>query len=208
MSATAGGAVFLLGVLGLPWIALSGGRQADISSTTNTGQERIQLWNEGLTMFQSNPLFGVGPDGYKDWAGHVAHNSYMQAFGEFGLIGGVLFLGAVVLAIGGLYRLGQPIYLAGRWTAPHIEDPDLQQIYPFLLGAVTAYATGMFTLTLNALVTTYAFIGLAALFLDLATTRPIVVRDPFGPGLLLKLTGLGIMFMCGMFVLVRLTFRG
>jgi O-antigen ligase len=224
----------LLGVLALPLLALMGGRQLEISHTTHTGQERIQLWNEGLVMFRASPIFGVGPEGFREKAGHVAHNSYMQAFSELGFAGGMFFLGAVVLAVVGLYRLracavtpplppprsGEgnrnvfpPLSASGRGQgggvlAPQFVDADLHQMYPYLLGAVTGYAAGMVTLSLNMLVVTYTFLGLAGVFLAMASTRPSVTRDRFDAALLLRLAGLGLLFLVGMFVFVRLTFQG
>jgi O-antigen ligase len=199
--------VFLLGILGLPLLALLGARQLDISTTTNTGQERIQLWSDGLVMFRANPLFGVGPDGFRDQAGHVAHHSYLQSFSELGFGGGMFFLGAAALAFLGMYRLSRPLATSRGIASPQIVDADLHQLYPYMLGAVTAYTAGMLTLTLNMLVTTYTFLGLGGLFLSITTTRPVVPRDRFDATLLVRLAGLGVLFLGGMFVFVRLTFR-
>jgi hypothetical protein len=199
--------VILLGVLGLPLLALLGARQLEISTTTNTGQERIQLWSEGLVMLRANPLFGVGPEGFRDQAGHVAHNSYLQSFSEWGFCGGMFFLGAAALAFLGMYRISRPVTTTRGIVSPQIVDADLHQLYPYMLGAVTAYATGMLMLTLNTLVTTYTFLGLAGLFLAMTATRPAVARDRFDAALLVRLAGLGVLFLAGMFVFVRLTFR-
>jgi O-antigen ligase len=219
----------LLGVLALPLLALLSSRQLEISVTTTTGQERVQLWSDAMVMFRANPVFGVGPDGFRENARHVAHNSYMQAFSELGFGGGMFFLGATALAFLGMYRLktcaatapspngrvgSQPAFLplsaSGRGYGrgvPCFVDPRLHQLYPFLLGAVTAYAAGMMTLSLHALVVTYTFIGLAGLFLSMASTRPSVARDHFDGVLLIRLTGLAVLFLAGMFVLIRLLFR-
>ena len=138
----------LLGGLGAPvLLAVLGGRQTAISTTTNTGQERIQLWNEGMVMFRANPLFGVGMDRYHEEAVQVAHNSYMQSFAELGLFGGSLFLGAFFLAVMGLYRLVRPVAdleqgtasAANRPVEPLILDDTLRQLHPYLTSALTAY---------------------------------------------------------------------
>ena len=44
---------------------------------------------------------------------------------------------------------------------------------------MTAYAVGMFTLSLNFLVTTYSFLGLASVFIFMSATRPSVPREGF-----------------------------
>jgi O-antigen ligase len=199
--------VILLGVVFLPAMLFLGGRQFQISHTTNTGQERIQLWSDGLVMFRANPLFGVGPDNFSLEAGHVAHNSYLQAFSELGFAGGVFFLGAAALAVFGLYRLGRPVVTSREHVPPQFVDPDLKQLYPFLLGAVTGYATGMLTLSLNTLVVTYAVPGMAGVFLNMTKTRPDVDRDRFDANLLVRLGGLALLYLVVLFVFVRLTFR-
>jgi O-antigen ligase len=199
-------AIFL-GILALPVLFLVGGRQVEISHTTNTGQSRIQLWNDGLVMFRANPLFGVAHDGYREKAGQVAHNSYMQAFAELGFVGGMLFLGAAVLAVTGLYRLNHPVVTLRGVVNPQFVDAEVHQMYPYVLGAVIGYATGMMTLSLNLLVVTYTFLGLAGVFLAMAATRPSVERDRFDAALLVRLAGLSLLFLVGMFVFVRMTFQ-
>jgi hypothetical protein len=72
---------------------------------------------------------------------------------------------------------------------------------------VTAYTAGMMTLSLNMLVVTYTFMGLAGLFLTMTATRPSVARDRFDVTLLVRLAGLSVLFLAGMFVFVRVMFR-
>src|SRR5262249_12851306 len=151
----------LLGVPGVVLlVALLGARQTDISANTNTGRERLWLWNDGVVMVRDNPFFGAGWGHYSDHAGQVAHNSYMDAFGEAGLLGGTLFLGAAFLAVWGLYRLALPVTDPGRRPVPRrLVDPDLRRLHPALNAAVAAWAMGMVTLTLVAMVPTYTILG-------------------------------------------------
>lgn len=198
----------LIGAAAVPLLlAVLGGRQTAITAQTNTGQERIHLWNEGMVMFRANPVFGVALDRYHEQAGLVAHNSYMHAFAELGFFGGLFLLGAVVLSVGGLYRLGRPATVQGRPVPRTILDPDLRQLHPYLTGAITAYFAGMLTLSLNTRATTFTMFGLATVLLGLATTHPPTVRDRFNGTLLVRLIGLSLLFLVGMFVFIRLTFR-
>jgi O-antigen ligase len=197
----------LLGLLGLPVLGLLGARQTAISADTNTGQERIQLWSDAMVMFRSNPLFGVGENRFTEFSTHVAHNSYLQYFAELGLFGGVLFLGAAYLSISGLVRLGRPVGLGRHRVVPAILDADLNRLFPFLAGAVAAWCTGMMTLTLNNLVITYAVFGMASTFLALAVTRPATPAQRFDFPLMMRLTGISLLFLAVMFVFIRLTFR-
>jgi O-antigen ligase len=198
----------MLGALGLPLLlVMLGTRQTAISSTTNTGQERIQLWNEGMVMFRANPVFGVGMNRYHEQAGHVAHNSFMQAFADTGFMGGLIFLGMATLAVWGLYRHVRTVRVGSKTLLCTIVDPNYRQIHPFLTGAMTAYASGMMTLSLNNLVTTYTFLGLASVFLAQATCQPATPPRKFDLGLVLRFAGLSVLFLGAMFVFIRLTFR-
>lgn len=198
----------LFAAVGVPLLlAVLGGRQTAITAQTNTGQERIELWNEGLVMFRSHPIFGVALDRFNEHADLVAHNSYIHAFAELGFFGGLFLLGAVALSIGGLYRLGRPAPVQGRAVPRTILDPDLRQLHPYLTGAITAYFAGMFTLSLNTRATTFTMFGLATVMLSMATTQPPAVGDRFNGTLLVRLVGLSLLFLVGIFVFIRLTYR-
>jgi O-antigen ligase len=203
------GRALLLGAVGAPvLLALLGGRQTDISTTTDTGQDRIGLWSDALVMFKGSPVFGAGLQKFEEEAGHVAHNSFLEYFAELGMVGGVCYLGAVYLALSGLYRLRKPVLAGGRAVVPVILDPDLRQSYPYLGGALTAYSAGMMTLSLNGLVITYALFGLAANFLALAATRPAAApQQRLDGGLVVRLVGMSLLFLAAMHVFVRTTFR-
>ena len=56
-------------------------------SGDTSSQERIQSWYQGLLMFRSHPLLGVGKDRFTDYNFLTAHNSWVLAFSELGLIG-------------------------------------------------------------------------------------------------------------------------
>jgi len=205
------GRTILLGCIGLPvLVGMLGSRQTAISVSTNTGQERIQLWSDGLMMFRGAPLFGVGVERYQDFASHVAHNAYLQAFSEMGLLGGGLFLGAFYLAVWPLFRLtAPPPALPGQATPPprEILDPELRDTYPFLAAAVAAYATGMLTLSLTYTLPTFMMLALATVFLSLARTRPASESVRFDFHLLARFAVLSIGFLLAMQVFVRLSFQ-
>ena len=99
----------LIGTLVLPaMMILFGGRQTKISTSEGTGQQRIQLWEEGFSLLVHNPLFGIGMDNFAEEVGLVAHNSFVHCYTELGLIGGTFFLGAFYLPVRALHGLGEP----------------------------------------------------------------------------------------------------
>src|SRR4029077_4965563 len=128
---------------------------------SGTGQSRIQLWDEGLYLFRKSPmLLGLGYDKCAEYIGHVAHNSYVHAFVERGLVGGVLFFGAWYYALTTVYRLGS--------DRIQVIDPELRRIRPYLFAMLVSYAAGMMSLTENYIVPTWTMLGLATAFVRLA----------------------------------------
>lgn len=199
---------FLIGAVALPLAALLlAGRLTNISSQAETGQGRIQLWSEGLVMLRANPVFGVGMNGYADQAGQVAHNSFLQAYGDTGMVGGTIYFSMIVLALWGLYRHVLPAFFVRNAPTPTIVDPDYRQIHPFLTGALVVCAAGMMTLTMNTLVTTYTFLGMASVFVERARTYPARSPIKVDVNLVVVMGALSVAFVIGMFVFVRLTFR-
>jgi hypothetical protein len=80
-------ALLLAGVLFVAAMAMqfTGGRGISVDN----GTDRMDLWSEGLEMFKSHPLFGVGfnqmPDNTTN--GLTAHNSVVVCAAELGLFG-------------------------------------------------------------------------------------------------------------------------
>src|SRR5436309_16074204 len=86
--------------------------------------------------------------------GTAAHTTFLQAFADAGFFGGCLFLGAFVVALWSLARIG----LAR--TVPR--DPPIHAMQPFLMGATAAYGVGALTLSLWILAPTYIVLAKAA----------------------------------------------
>jgi O-antigen ligase len=177
MTATAGLLTFVVGRYGgkkglllcLVLVPLAlvafGGRQTkvDLSSREDTSQGRIILWNEGLQHFPSNPLFGIGAGEYLDRVGQVAHNSYVQAFVELGLLGGVSFVAAFVLAVR-VVAITRPAPTLSPEAAA-----DLERLRLVVLGVLVSYMTGMFSLSCNYIPPTYLILALATVYARLAS---------------------------------------
>jgi len=178
-----------VGMVGL--LAVFGGRQANISlSGSDTAQDRLRLWAEGLTALVRNPVTGIGAGQYEEEMGQVAHNSFVHAFVELGIPGGILYAGMFLVAAWSLYRL--PRY-ANFW----VHDEEFTALRPFVLAMVVAWAAGTFSLSRNYVVPTYLVLGLATAYVSVALPDPpeeyrlnrtLVVRlILFGLGLLVFL---------------------
>jgi O-antigen ligase len=190
----------LIAGLGLPVLFLFfAGRQTDLSTTGNTGQSRIQLWSDGLSYFRESPFLGIGMNEYATRSGLVAHNSFLHTFAELGFVGGMFLLGAFALAVWAIYRVG-----AGKFQ---VLDRDLGRLRPYLLGAVTGYATGMLTLSVNYLAPTYTMLGLATVYLRRGATFPPLPALRFDLKLVQRLALTSVLFLGSTYVFVRVFIR-
>ncbi len=149
-------------VVGAPIAILAiGGRQAQLSG--DTAHERLMLWASGLAELFASPyhvLTGIGTGEYEASIGQVAHNSFVQAYVETGLLGGTLFTGAFVLAVWMLFH----------WRGPNVIDTPLElaAAWPYVLAMIVGYAAGIFSLSRLYSAPTYMCLGLAAAWLRLA----------------------------------------
>lgn len=83
-------------VLGAPILLLGGrsGQEAESSSG-----ERSEILMDGIYMFTSSPVFGVGYNQFTEHSFLTAHNSYMLALSENGILGLFLFLCIITLSV-------------------------------------------------------------------------------------------------------------
>ena len=120
------------------------------------GKDRALLWGQGLDMFKSNPLFGVGYDSFAEHADEhlVAHNSFVHTLAEGGLAAYLPFFLLLYLTMIHLRRLinqkqiistndrriltGVFAALAGDFTAMYFISRQYQHIfYAILAVAIT-----------------------------------------------------------------------
>lgn len=194
-------AAALIGACTLPLVA---GRQGRIDLSSGTGQDRIQLWSEGLTELKSaNILFGIGMGQYADLAGLVAHNSYVHAYVELGFFGGTLFFGCVFFSGLALYRMPQT--LVPRTLVSRV-DPGLVRFHPFAVALLAVWATGMLSLSRCYVAPTYLVFGLMAAYSNLVSCQ-LTSREAFTvwdrPHVTRLVAG-SCALLAGLFVFVRL----
>jgi O-antigen ligase len=89
---------------------LSRGASGDLNTAvgdTSSG-ERVQLFGLAITLFETHPVLGVGPEGFDVLSPHYLspieadvypHNAILQFAAEYGLVGLALFLVLVGLAV-------------------------------------------------------------------------------------------------------------
>ncbi len=162
--------LLLLAVVAPVGLVAVGGRQTrfSVDDSEDTSQHRMRLWSDGLMMVREKPVFGVGQGEYATRAGLTAHNSYVEAFAELGLVGGTCWVGAFAYAVGGLVRVGRGLH-------PH-QHPTLSRLRPYLLAMVVALMVGMFSLSRIYTPPTYLMLGLCTAYLrQAAVAAPAAV---------------------------------
>lgn len=147
--------------------AAVGGRQLDfdLANKEDTGQERVQMWTEGLTSFLGSPLFGIGAKNFADEHGLVAHNSFLHAYAELGFLGGAFFVSAFVFT---LWRLVRVI----------LADPTERRTAVYLLAVVASYAVGLLVLSRNYAVPTYMVLGLGSAWVQMRSREEGLMPFP------------------------------
>ena len=191
-----------ISALGLPAvIVLFAGRQTsvDVGSTTDTSQQRIQVWAEGLNLFREAPLFGIGIGNYADRVELVAHNSYVHTYAELGFFGGTLFVGAFYTGLWGVWRLGKEGVI--------IYDRLTMQMRPYIWAMICSYSVGMLSLSRPYTVTTYLVFGVAGAYLRIADLRASIAGLRFDSQFVQRLLFVGVAWVVILYMFIRLTVR-
>ncbi len=189
----------LLGMVFLPLLfVVFAGRMTTFSADEGTGQARIQLWADGLYIFQQSPILGIGMENYRQFSSHVAHQSFIHCYTELGLIGGTLFLGAFYFAIKGMYDL--------RQSPQNTEevDPELRRLHPFLMATLIAYTVGICFLSRNYIVPTYMMLGLAVVYQRLHASQVVVPLPTWTLATWPRLAGISCSFLIASYLFVRM----
>jgi len=93
--------VFIFGLLALDF---TGGRGISAAD----GADRLEAWANGLEMFKSAPLFGIGFNGFTDLYEITAHNSFVLCLAELGILGSTLWMALLVTTTTNLNRIIRP----------------------------------------------------------------------------------------------------
>jgi O-antigen ligase len=91
-------AVFIFCMLALDF---TGGRGISAAD----GADRLEAWANGLEMFKSAPIFGIGFNNFTDLYEITAHNSFVLCLAELGLLGSTLWMALLVTTAMGLNRI-------------------------------------------------------------------------------------------------------
>jgi O-antigen ligase len=134
--------LFLAGILGIGYfIALHTIPRSTMEMEVSS-ESRISYWKTAATMSLEHPVFGVGFDEFPAnvWQHQTVHSSWLLAFAESGLIGGLLFISFFLSVLRTAWRNRarwphQLIALAGYGTAMSFLS-HTYSIYLYLLSGL------------------------------------------------------------------------
>lgn len=120
----------------------------DYNTTHEYGRKAV--WKRGRQYIRENPIIGVGAGNFPDREGlyfaeaysglrggkwSTAHNAYVQAFAELGILGGSLFVAILLYGVRHAWRLWRGVRAGGRLL---VHRPE------FLAGLAAYLVSGIF----------------------------------------------------------------
>jgi len=143
---------------------------------------RIAVWKRGATYFLEHPIVGVGAGNFEMAEGawfeaqgatgkwSAAHNAYLQAFADLGIVGGTIFVSLLGLSGWQARRLWHP---PGSRLSAALHRPEL-------LAGLSAFCVGGLFLSLAYSGILIGLIGFIALAADMARAELTPGRPPRG----------------------------
>lgn len=145
------------------FILLRGSEGGRVDAAAST-EERYEAWATGIQMFRDSPLFGVGHGQFVEHHYLTAHNSYILALAELGLIG--MFLWGAVLYL----TVKIPLAALIRYHAR--EEARVARVWALaLLAAFGGLLVGIFFLSFAWHLIFWAYVGLSGAFYSAVRTH-------------------------------------
>jgi putative inorganic carbon (hco3(-)) transporter len=95
------GVVGFCGLLALPFAGSIAGREVSIQG----GEDRLAIWSDALGLIKHSPVLGNGYGSAPDLLGITAHNTYLLALVELGLVGFLFWIGMLLVVLVPLWKL-------------------------------------------------------------------------------------------------------
>jgi len=154
------------------FVTVNTDRVAETHTEDDSSMGRLEAWSEGLQMFKSNPLLGVGYGAFLDYHELTAHNSFVLSLAELGVAGTWPWLALVYCSIKGL--------LIKRGTGP-VPRGGPRAWSQSLIASLGGYLVAAFFLSRLYNVVPYIVMGMAVAVLPLGAEDSNSVRVRFTP---------------------------
>ncbi|KWW14048.1 polysaccharide polymerase [Peribacillus simplex] len=133
--------------------------------STDGGSGRFELWEQALTYFMSNPLFGIGAFNFSDYYAFehneklYVHNTYLEVLVESGIIGFLFYLSFLLMLIITLFK-----------TKLHKEKP-------FIVLTLFAFLIQMMSLSLMINEAFFFFLALTLKYISVNERKEVDYND-------------------------------
>ncbi|MDE2009682.1 MAG: O-antigen ligase family protein, partial [Candidatus Omnitrophica bacterium] len=161
-----GGVIGVLGAIAV--FAFGPSREALMSAQEASANERIQLWYQGILMLKSNPLFGVGYNMFANIEPLTAHNSYVLAAAELGLVGLFFWMALIYSSFKGLALVSR-------------HDEGLKTYALGLQSGLVGFCAAAFFLSRTYVILPYLIFALSGSLLYIAQQRHNEIQVAFDP---------------------------
>ena len=162
------------------------------------GKDRSELWGDGMNMFKSNPIFGVGYDAFMDNTSRyqVAHNSFVHTLAEGGLAGYLPFFLLLYLTMVHLRRL---------ITQEQIISKNDKHMLSGIFAALAGDFTGMYFISRQYQHILYTLLAFAIVSTYLTSAKYDLISYVFGP--IKKDIRMGLLWGLGSIAVLWITIR-
>jgi putative inorganic carbon (hco3(-)) transporter len=170
--------VTALGVALLAGVGFTGSFTGNRAISVEGGLDRLNIWSDGLGMFRSSPIWGVGFNGFTDThvAGasiQTAHNSFLLCVAELGLIGCFFWVGLLLVSLWQLRLIANAADYGDS-------DPESRAWANGVLFALVAFLVPGFFLSETYAPMLYLLLGMSAAIARLEVERTGVELLPAG----------------------------
>ena len=172
----------------------TGGRAMSASEESAAG--RFDAWSEGMDMFRSSPVLGVGFQNFTEHYELTAHNSFVLCFAEMGAVGYFFWLALLVVAIMQLKRVRHCTD-----DSPGTEMLRLQA--SVIIASFAGMLTAAFFLSRSYNPVLYLLVGLACTLQTIARKSGYPVELPSLYSVSRKVVALEFASIVAIYVLVR-----
>jgi len=192
--------LFVAGLAGLP-VLLLGGRSGEEADESFLG--RVEAWHEGLLMFRSWPILGVGQAHFLDHHFRTAHSSFVLAIAELGFPGLVAWSSMLYMS------MKIPVSALRHLEADPREAPEVARIWAkALMASLAGLFVGSSFLSFTYHVALWILVGLTGAFALAVRRHAPEWRVLFGSNDLKNVILIDVVATVGIYVYVHFKLSG
>lgn len=141
-------------------IAFAPARFSEISPDEESAEGRVEAWYSGFEMLREYPLFGVGKGGFVEHHVRTAHNSYVLALAELGLVGFFVWLSLIAISAVMLINLARMPPPDGKIEGLQAEWREHRRLGLILIYSFVACLSAAFFLSRSYVVILYLVLAM------------------------------------------------